>query len=720
MAHQDEGDFLLEHTPGSGEGMAHQDEGDFLLEHTPGSGEGADNRAKRSRVLGLVGFVFVAAFVVGKLSVFGSSEKGKVKSLLQDATFLALADDADDAGDLSQRKKALTAWVNEQLKEVNVQIEDLGDDFKDGVKLVLLLEKVSGERLPKLERGRLRFHKVSNVNKALHFLQGKGAVLSGIDAEEVVDGNLEVTLDLVWAIILRFAIQGIAVGNLSSEDALLAWVQHETAPYDNVDVRDFDVSFKDGRAFCALVHKHKPNLIDCDALSKQAAVDNLKTTFDVAEQELGIPKMLDAEDMVKLAKPDPRSVEAYLSSCYHVLSHSSAQCEEDVAAKFIVKTLVFKQRGHDAVDEYGKIVDDLLGWISTRISELSKRPDSSADDLQARFLTLADGYMERDRHRNLLTQLDIVLSTLKTAWHFSHQPSEMLSVCGTYSDMQGRWQKLLQAEKDLLHWIRSQGSQARMSEANEMSVQQEREDLRSFAKMYDELSVKIRSVEGRLYKAIVRSDDTLEVMLQAVGDAVNVTQDIEPGMQELHKLYKEVAHAMIFENPHIENPQNPDGMQAITVRFDDVRASALKLISEVNNTMMLRDLIGIPNDQVSELRRHFFHFDKNENGLLERNEMLQCLTSLGSEATWAQVEPCGVAVTPKEFMIERVGDGQEKIVAHLKDSFRALAGGKPYVTEEQLQQDLPPEQAQYCIAHMSAFTGPDAVPGALDYQSLVL
>jgi actinin alpha len=76
---------------------------------------------------------------------------------------------------------------------------------------MLLLEVISGERLPKPDRGKMRFHKIANVNKALDFIQSKGVRLVSIGAEEIVDGNLKMTLGMIWTIILRFAIQDISV-----------------------------------------------------------------------------------------------------------------------------------------------------------------------------------------------------------------------------------------------------------------------------------------------------------------------------------------------------------------------------------------------------------------------------------------------------------------------------------------------------------------------------
>lgn len=112
---------------------------------------------------------------------------------------------------------------------------------------------------------------------------------------EIVDGNLKMTLGMIWTIILRFAIQDISVEEMTAKEGLLLWCQRKTAPYKNVNVQNFHLSFKDGLAFCALIHRHRPDLIDYSKLSKDNPLENLNTAFDVAEKYLDIPRMLDPD-----------------------------------------------------------------------------------------------------------------------------------------------------------------------------------------------------------------------------------------------------------------------------------------------------------------------------------------------------------------------------------------------------------------------------------------
>lgn len=103
--------------------------------------------------------------------------------------------------------------------------------------------------------------------------------------------------------------QGISDEDAAGKEGLLLWCRKKTAGYRDVDppsITNFTSNWKNGMAFCALIHKHQPHLIDYDSLDKNNAEANLELAFSVAEG-LGIPRLLDVED-VNVEKPDERSI----------------------------------------------------------------------------------------------------------------------------------------------------------------------------------------------------------------------------------------------------------------------------------------------------------------------------------------------------------------------------------------------------------------------------
>ncbi len=53
--------------------------------------------------------------------------------------------------------QTFTAWCNSHLRKVGTAIENIEEDFQNGLKLMLLLEVISNEQLVKPDRGRMRF-----------------------------------------------------------------------------------------------------------------------------------------------------------------------------------------------------------------------------------------------------------------------------------------------------------------------------------------------------------------------------------------------------------------------------------------------------------------------------------------------------------------------------------------------------------------------------------
>ncbi|XP_077818234.1 alpha-actinin-3 isoform X11 [Macaca mulatta] len=354
-----------------------------------------------------------------------------------------------------QQRKTFTAWCNSHLRKAGTQIENIEDDFRNGLKLMLLLEVISGERLPRPDKGKMRFHKIANVNKALDFIASKGVKLVSIGAEEIVDGNLKMTLGMIWTIILRFAIQDISVEETSAKEGLLLWCQRKTAPYRNVNVQNFHTSWKDGLALCALIHRHRPDLIDYAKLRKDDPIGNLNTAFEVAEKYLDIPKMLDAEDIVNTPKPDEKAIMTYVSCFYHAFAGAE---QAETAANRICKVLAVNQENEKLMEEYEKLASELLEWIRRTIPWLENRVGEPSMSAMQRKLEDFRDYRRLHKPPRVQEkcQLEINFNTLQTKLRLSHRPAFMPSEGKLVSDIANAWRGLEQVEKGYEDWLLSE------------------------------------------------------------------------------------------------------------------------------------------------------------------------------------------------------------------------------------------------------------------------
>uniref|UniRef100_A0A9J8D0Y2 EH domain binding protein 1 n=1 Tax=Cyprinus carpio carpio TaxID=630221 RepID=A0A9J8D0Y2_CYPCA len=110
-------------------------------------------------------------------------------------------------------------------------------------------------------------------------------------------------------------------GRPNASQSLLAWCREVTKNYRGVKITNFTTSWRNGLAFCALLHHFRPALIDYKALNPQDIKENNKKAYD-GFASLGISRLLEPSDMVLLAIPDKLTVMTYL---YQIRAHFSGE-----------------------------------------------------------------------------------------------------------------------------------------------------------------------------------------------------------------------------------------------------------------------------------------------------------------------------------------------------------------------------------------------------------
>lgn len=99
-------------------------------------------------------------------------------------------------------------------------------------------------------------------------------------------------------LICLFQISDIVIGkeeNVTAREALLRWAKRTTEKYPGVHVNDLTLSFRDGLAFSAIVHRNRPELIDWKNVRNQKPRERLDIVFNTLEKECNVGKLLEPE-----------------------------------------------------------------------------------------------------------------------------------------------------------------------------------------------------------------------------------------------------------------------------------------------------------------------------------------------------------------------------------------------------------------------------------------
>lgn len=287
------------------------------------------------------------------------------------------------AWELTQ-KKTFTKWCNTHLNKAGKpNVVNLVTDWDTGLNLINLAVTLYSQNdkepekaisMPVLKENELhaktRIQRVQVCGKALNLLRSAGVHIETVSAENLVDHDKIAILGMVWIIILDYAARGFGGTAAEVKRALLEWVNKKTDGYERVNppgVKNFTKDWRSGLAWCALIHRHRPELIDYQQCLGQSNAENLAQAFTIAEQHLNIPQLLDVAD-VDCDAPDEKSILTYVLEYFHAFANEGLK---EKAAKQAAEWLKFMRDMAQQQYDYERRATALLNFCSGTAQEWS-------------------------------------------------------------------------------------------------------------------------------------------------------------------------------------------------------------------------------------------------------------------------------------------------------------------------------------------------------------
>jgi len=582
------------------------------------------------------------------------------------------------------QERTFCKWLNTKL-ELNgyPPMSSLVKDLSDGVRLIQLMEIMGDVSLGRYNKApRMRVQKAENVNKALEFITSRGVKLTNIGPEDIIDGNLKLILGMIWTLILRFTIADISEEGLSAKEGLLLWCQRKTEPYKEVNVQDFSLSWSDGLALCALIHCHRPDLLDYDKLDKTDRHANTTLAFQIAAEHLRIPQLLEVEDLCDSNHPDERSVMTYIASFFHAFSSMD---QAETVSRRVEKFAELMQSVWLSRNDYERRVRLLLTALSEIQTHWSASQFAGTYPDAKSHLAAFTAYKHTTKRTWVTEKQDVatlfgnVQTKLRTYGLREYVPPPGLAL----SDLDDSWKGLL-------------ASEAKRSRAINAQIRQIKETLRkkfadlanSFEQRLHAISSELTTIEGPL-ESQQRQVQQIQTRIPALSDTLANVASAEA----------ECSAANVEENDYTVFT-----CQDLEFELELVVQSIAKKLAFIDNQIVSRNMTNLTPAQLEQFESTFRYFDKDESNTLQLSEMTAALASLGivysdndMNFIYDQLMQDYGAVTFEAFINLLVDITEDQTSPEqLREAFRGIAADKPFVTELDLQiAHLPASFVEY-------------------------
>ncbi|KAM3726784.1 Filamin-A [Dirofilaria immitis] len=247
-----------------------------------------------------------------------------LNTTINDEPYEMVAEDRQsDAAWKKIQQNTFTRWVNQKLEPVNIKVTNLETDFEEGLKLIRLVEVLSGRSLGRYSRKvTFRHQKLENISLALKFLENEEHIkIVNIDSSAIANRNLKLILGLVWTLILHYSISkqiwddhagdAMKIEDVSPKAKLMTWLKGKLPA--GLPFTNFTSDWNDGILLGALVDSCAPDLeVGWRNWLPSQALNSTRTAMHLAKEYFNISPLIEPEELISPAV-DERSVMTYLS-----------------------------------------------------------------------------------------------------------------------------------------------------------------------------------------------------------------------------------------------------------------------------------------------------------------------------------------------------------------------------------------------------------------------
>ena len=388
----------------------------------------------------------------------------------------------------------------------------------------------------------------------------------------------------------------------------------------------------------------------------------MQLAFDIASKEIGIPDLLDVEDVCDVAKPDERSLMTYIAYWFHAFSHME---KVENAGRRVEKFVSNMQGAWEMENTYEQRMRELMRQLAQQKREWEEAKfDGSYADAKRQAGELSTYKRSQKRKwiaekSDLVTLLGNIKTKLATYRLRPYEPPRELSL----EALDQVWTIVMRSEHDrsrmineTIRDIKNALKQAYADKANDLAL------------TINTLSTNISSLEGEVEQQL-KMTQRLSRNLEPLDDFLKVISTLDAQCEE----------ANIEENDFTTYTYDE-----LEYELDLVKSAVSKKLAFLDNQMVARSMTNLTPIQLEEFESVFRHFDKDLSNSLQEVEFSAALASLGlaydedeMHTKFLNTSGGKNSVSFEQFIRFMVAETEDQnSAAQVFESFREVADGK--------------------------------------------